>query len=97
MKFLFVLNIGLAKGGPSVHLLKDVIGAALACGHSCHVVLKNTTEENVTGLEELIERHRALTISLVRSVSTQKSGFLKRYMEDCRYALRCKKEYKGKQ
>lgn len=97
MKFLFVLNIGLAKGGPSVHLLKDVIGAALACGHSCHVVLKNTTEENVTGLEELIERHHALTISLVRSVSTRKSGFLKRYMEDCRYALRCKKEYKGKQ
>ena len=96
MNLLFVLNIGFDKGGPSVHLLKSVIEAALSKGHSCHVVLKKTNDEKETGLEEISVRYPSLTVSLVRNIYKGKSGFIKRYLQDCRYALRCKKEYKGK-
>lgn len=95
MKLLFVLNIGFDKGGPSVHLLKGVIDSALTRGHACHVILKKTNNGELTGLEELTARHCALTVTLIEDVFKGKSGFVKRYLEDCRYALRCKREYMG--
>ena len=60
MKILFVLSIGFDKGGPSVHLLTDVIESALMRGHSCHVVLKKTTDSEITGLEALSEKYGEL-------------------------------------
>ena len=95
MKLLFALNIGFDQGGASVHLLKAVINSALQQGHTCHVVLKKTSEKETTGIEDLTERYPSLTVSLVRDIFKKKSGFVKRYLDDCRYALRCKKEYKG--
>ena len=94
MKLLFVLNIGFDQGGPSVHLLKGVIASVLERGHACHVILKKTNNEKLTGLEELTARYSELTVSLIQDIFKGKSGFAKRYLKDCRYAIRCKKVYK---
>ena len=93
MKILYVLNIGFDKGGPSVHLLKSVIESALDRGHECHVILKKTSESPENGLEELSERYSALKISLINDIRKGKSGFVKRYLEDCLYATKCSKKY----
>lgn len=95
MNILFVLNIGFDKGGPSVHLLTDVMKAALEQGHKCHVVLKKTAEGNCAILEELTTKYEGLTVSLIRDIQSKKSGFVKRYLNDCKYALNCKKHYKN--
>ncbi len=95
MKILFVLSIGFDKGGPSVHLLTDVIESALTRGHKCHVVLKKTTDSEITGLENLGEKYGdLLSVSLVKDTSSKKRGFVKRYFADCIYALKSKKFYK---
>ena len=96
MKLLFVLNIGFDKGGPSVHLLKSVLDKALCRGHHCHVILKKTTNSNDIGLEDLIAKYTALSVSIIRKISV-KRGFVKRYIDDCKYALKCKKYYKNQQ
>ena len=73
MKILFVLSIGFDRGGPSVHLLTDVIESALARGHQCHVVLKKTTDSENTGVESLSEKYGdLLTVSLVKDISNNK-------------------------
>lgn len=95
MKLLFILNIGFDKGGPSVHLLTDVIENALSKGHQCHLILKKTTEFENTGLESLIQKYSdIITVSLVKDISNKKRGFIKRYLADCRYAMKIKKFYK---
>ncbi len=94
MNILFVLTIGFDKGGPSVHLLTDVIENALQQGHSCHVVLKKTVSGDATGLERLTEAYNGLTVSLIADVKAKKGGFVKRYLDDCRYARKCKQRYK---
>ena len=96
MKLLFVFNIGFDKGGPSVHLLKSVLDKALCRGHHCHVILKKTTNSNDIGLEDLIAKYTALSVSIIRKISV-KRGFVKRYIDDCKYALKCKKYYKNQQ
>ncbi len=95
MKILFVLNIGFDRAGPSVHLLTDVISAALEQGNQCHVVLKKTVASDKNGLEELIQKYGdSLTVSLVDAVSDKKLGFVKRYLADCRYAIKTRKYYR---
>lgn len=95
MKILFALNIGFDKGGPSVHLLTDVIESALSRGHNCHVVLKKTTDFEITGLENLSEKYGdLLCVSLVKDTSKKKGGFVKRYLNDCAYAVKSRKFYK---
>ena len=94
MKLLFIFNIGFDKGGPSVHLLKSVLEGALGKGHQCHVILKKTCDAEYTGLEELTEKYTDLTISMIKKISG-KSGFVKRYIDDCKYALECRRHYKG--
>lgn len=95
MNILFALSIGFDKGGPSVHLLTDVIESALKRGHSCHVVLKKTTDSAVNGLEKLSEKFGdLLSVSLVNDMSGKKKGFVKRYFADCAYAFKTKNFYK---
>ena len=95
MKILFALSIGFDKGGPSVHLLTDVIESALKRGHSCHVVLKKTTDSAVNGLEKLSEKFGdLLSLSLIKDTANKKCGFVKRYLRDCSYAIKCRKFYK---
>lgn len=97
MNILFILNIGFDKGGPSVHLLTDVIEEALRQNHKCHVVLKKTTEGETTGLEDLTAQYPNLTVSLVPQLQTQKAGFVKRYILDCKYAYACRRHYRSGQ
>lgn len=97
MNILFVFNIGFDKGGPSVHLLTDVMEEALQQGHKCHVILKKTTEGEKSGLEGLTEQYRNLKVSLIDELQTKKVGFIKRYLRDCKYAYACKRHYKASQ
>ena len=46
MRLLFVFDIGFDRMGPSVHLLQDVLRAALNKGHEVNVILKNTGGPN---------------------------------------------------
>lgn len=95
MNILFALSIGFDKGGPSVHLLTDVIESALKRGHSCHVVLKKTTDSALSGLEGLSEKYGdLLSVSLVKDTANKKCGFVKRYLRDCAYAAKSRKCYK---
>ena len=95
MKILFALSIGFDRGGPSVHLLTDVIESALKRGHTCQVVLKKTTDSEHSGLENLCEKYpNLLSLSLVKDMSGKKRGFVKRYFADCKYAIGCRKLYR---
>lgn len=94
MNILFVLNIGFDQGGPSVHLLKDVIEQTLRQGHKCHVILKKTVENDTVGLETLIQQYDNLSFSQIWDIQKKKGGFIKRYINDCRYAIKCKRYYK---
>lgn len=93
MKLLFVFNIGFDRAGPSVHLLKDIMTAALDHGHQCHVICKQSIGRQKTGLEALTAGYQSLTVTPIVQDSAKKKGFVKRYLADCRYARKCKKYY----
>ena len=95
MKFLFVLSIGLDKIGPSVHLMKNIIESALIKGHKCHIVLKKTVLNDENGLEDLTQKYKELSFSLIQDISGKKRGFIGRYIHDCKYAFKCRKYYKS--
>lgn len=95
MKILFVLSIGLDKIGPSVHLVKNIIESALIKGHKCHIVLKKTAETDHNGLEDLANKYKELSFSLIKDITAKKRGFIGRYIHDCKYAYKCRQYYKS--
>ena len=74
MRFLFWLNIGFDRGGPSVHLLQDVIRHALNDGHSVHLVLKDTGGDIEKVPSEFVERE-SFSYTLVPDVKSKKTNF----------------------
>ncbi len=95
MKFLFWLNIGFDRGGPSVHLLQDVIRQALNQGHTVDVILKDTggTLDKVP-LDFL--DYEAFGYTLISDADNKKTSFLNRYMSEMSYAWKCKKTFRKK-
>lgn len=95
MKILFLLSIGFDKIGPSVHLVKDIIESALIKGHKCHIVLKKTAETDINGLEDLTQKYKELSFSLIEDIADKRRGFIGRYIHDCKYAFKCRRHYKN--
>lgn len=91
MKILFLLNIGFDRGGPSVHLLQDVIRATLKKGAEVDVILKETG-----GNEKLPQDflgHDKFHYTLIAEAQGNKKGFVGRYLDEWLYSLKCKKIY----
>lgn len=95
MKILFWLNIGFDRGGPSVHLLQSVISSALKAGHSVDVILKDTggAEEK---MPSFFSENEAFTYTSVAEIEKGKTGFVKRYLNEISYAVKCRRIFKGK-
>lgn len=87
-RLLFVLDIGFDRGGPSVHLLQDVIRAGLNEGHEIEVILKNTG-----GPKELMPREFAnnsrFKYFTINEGDEKEYGFIKRYFNEIRYSRKC--------
>lgn len=94
MNVLFVLNISFDGNETSIHLLKDVIKTALDKGHNCHVILKKTNLNVDSKLEELKDKTNLLKLNYVNDFKKPKGNFIKRYFNEYKYALKCKKIYK---
>lgn len=92
-KFLFVLDISFDKGGPSVHLLQDVMRCALNKGHDVYVVLKKTDSPNPAVPEEFSSNNR-FNYRCIEEGHASNPSFLKRYLNGIRYANLCRKKYK---
>ena len=52
---LFILDIGFDRGGPSVHLLQDVIRAGLEDGNEIEVILKDTNGSDKTMPDDFVK------------------------------------------
>lgn len=95
MRILFLLNIGFDRGGPSVHLLQDVIGSVLAKGYYADVILKDEGGNLEKFPQEFYENDK-FTYTLIKDDNTKKKGFIARYLDEIKYARKCKKIYKTK-
>ena len=93
-KFLFVLDISFDKGGPSAHLLQDIMRCALNKCHDVYVVLKKTDSHNPVVPEEFSSNSR-FQYRYIEEKRASKQGFLKRYLYSIHYARLCKKRYKN--
>ena len=80
MKFLFWLNIGFDRHGPSVHLLKGILQECLAAGHEVVVVALNTGGSDPDIPPEL-ERSERLVFEVVHRDQGSKGAFAKRYID----------------
>ena len=93
MKILFLLNIGFDRGGPSVHLLQDVIRDALNQGHNVEIILKDTDGSLEKVPRDLLDND-LFRYTLIKESQKNKKGFVARYLEEFSYALKCKKIYR---
>lgn len=85
MRLLFVFDIGFDRGGPSVHLLQDVLRVALRQGHKVHVILKDTNGMDDVMPEEF-KSNPLFTYDAIKWNNDTKAGFVKRYIEEVKYA-----------
>lgn len=93
MNLLFVLYIGFDKHGPSVHLLKGIIGECLKSGHTVRMIVRNRGGSDPDVPIEL-QGYENLHCDVIYDSILEKGALVKRYMEDIRYAYRCKSVYK---
>ena len=89
MKLLFVLGIGFDREGPSVHLLQDILIAALDKGHSVVVVLKKTGGPYEEMPSKLKTNKRFQFFVIDEQHKKQQKGFLGRYLSEIRYSKEC--------
>ena len=85
MRLLFVFDIGFDRSGPSVHLLQDVLREALNQGHQIHVILKYTDGSNEKMPKEFCDNN-LFSYELIDWNQNQKKGFIKRYLNEIKYA-----------
>lgn len=90
MRLLFVFDIGFDRGGPSVHLLQDVLRAALIQGHKVHVILKDTNGPDDCMPEEF-RFNPLLSYELIEWAVDDNGDFHKRYINEIKYANLCGK------
>ena len=80
-RLLFVLDIGFDRGGPSVHLLQDVIRAGLKNGHEIEVILKNTGGPEPEMPNEFIGC-KGFSYTAIKEDDEKKHGFAGRYINE---------------
>lgn len=89
MRLLFVFDIGFDRGGPSVHLLQDVLRAALNNGNNVNVILKNTGGPDKEMPDEF-SANPNFKYTIIKD-NGKKGGFISRYLNDIKYAKQCGK------
>lgn len=87
MRLLFVFDIGFDRGGPSVHLLQDVLRASLNQGHDVNVILKNTGGPDKEMPEEFSSNSN-FHYTIIKD-DAKKGGFISRYINEIQYANKC--------
>lgn len=87
MRLLFVFDIGFDRGGPSVHLLQDVLRAALNNGHDVNVILKNTGGYD-SEMPDEFSLNPNFHYTIIKD-DAKKGGFISRYLNEVKYAKRC--------
>lgn len=90
MKFLFWLDIGFDRHGPSVHLLEAMIEESLKANHDVAVIVRNTGG-NEPDLPEKLRDYKNLQIEIIKDNEQQKNAFVKRYIEDIVYFFKSRK------
>ncbi|MEL7605898.1 MAG: glycosyltransferase family 4 protein [Sedimentibacter saalensis] len=93
MKILFVLNSGFDTPGPSNHLLESIIEKFLTNNDKVHIIEKHKTGQN-SDIPNSISENVNLNYDIVRVKNVQKNNFVKRYLEDIKYAFLCLKYYR---
>ena len=91
-RLLFVLDIGFDRGGPSVHLLQDIIRTGLTQGHTIDVILKDTGGPLTVMPEDFI-RHHNFNYYVIKEDNEKKYGFVGRYINEVKYAKKCSKVF----
>lgn len=90
MRFLFLLNIGFDRPGPSVHLMRGVIKAALERQHDVHVILMDT-HGDLPAFPDAFAKYSNLHVDFIEEPVGKKPGFIVRYLREIKYAYKCKK------
>ncbi len=88
MRFLFVFDIGFDRGGPSVHLLQDILRSALEEGHAVKVILKKTNGPDKEMPDEFLANPN-FHYHIIDEKTNKKSGFISRYIDEIKYAKKC--------
>lgn len=87
-RFLFVFDIGFDRNGPSVHLLQEILRAALERGHWVEVILKDTGGPNEEMPAEFRENER-FCYHVLPAKDEKGRGFISRYLDEVLYAGSC--------
>lgn len=90
MKFLYWLDVGFDRHGPSVHLLKAMIDESLKADHDVSVILRNTGGSDPDIPLEW-KKNNNLHIEIVHDQEQEKGAFVRRYLDDIGYFFRSQK------
>lgn len=96
MKVLFLLFMGFAENGPSVHLLKSIIGECLSRGNNVTLIIRSYYGETIVIPNEF-KKYKNFSYEVVTSKKQKKSNLIARYIEDIKYSFSCKKKYLDKE
>ncbi len=93
MRFLFIINIDMSLGGPSVHLLNDIMLEAKKRGH--HVTRFEKRYGNDSWILEQENNHQE-DIYRLECANPKTLKYGKRYLNDVKYAKYCKRLARNK-
>lgn len=96
MKVLFLLYMGFEENGPSVHLLKSIIGECLSRGNNVTLIIRSFYGETIVIPNEF-KKYKNFSYEVVTSKKQNKSNLIARYIEDIKYSFSCKKKYLDKE
>ena len=93
MKVLFLLNIGFDTQGPSIHLLKEVMVKCVERGTKVVAIFRRTTNNNIS-LPNSLKESEMFEYEEVITEKIEKTNFIKRYLDEVRYAKKSYRQYK---
>lgn len=90
MKILFVLGIGFDKEATSLHLFKSIFRACINDGVSVHAILAGEEEQRPYIPQDILNSG-LFSFDTIKPKSAKKKNFIARYLNEIRYAHKCKK------
>lgn len=92
MRVLFIMNSGFDLPGPSNHLIESIIKEILEQDNSVHLIQKHISE-NKEFIPGTIKKFSAFSQNSLKIKQVKKNSFIKRYLVDAFYAVRCIKYF----
>lgn len=92
MRVLMWLSIGLDRRTPSEHILTAIVEALYKEGHTVHILQKSTGGDK-PNLPERMSQLGVTTTCVIQSLA-KKNNFVRRYLADVQYVLKCRKYLK---